>query len=197
MARDHTRNYTSLTDTTWALALEDPRFWELHDGEPVQRPASWWEDGIAKTGILGQLWPVFRDDPEHEFLGSGLLVPVAERTAIEPHFIISPRTGLDWDSPVVRDPVVVIEVPRRDARAEHWAPRLLSYVRLPSIRHVVAVHASARTTLQLRRTEAGAVEGQIRRGGIIALDPLDVVLDLDALWPRLDRRTVGSGRDPD
>ena len=175
----------------WALALPDPRFWELHDGEPTQRPASWVEDGLIKTEVLGQLHRAFEDDPAHEFFGPGLLVPVAERTATEPHFTVVPRATLDWDSPVVRDPVVVIEVPRRDARAEHWAPRLRGYAGLPSVLHVVAVHAAARAALHLRRTEAGAVSGRFLRSGIIVLEPFDAVLDVDALWSRLNRR--GSG----
>ena len=177
----------------WALALEDPRFWELHDGEPTQRPASWVQDGILKTEVLGQLHPAFAHDPAHEFFGPGLLVPVAERTATEPHFTVVPRATLDWDSPVVRDPVVVIEVPRRDARAEYWLPRLRGYAGLPSVLHVVAVHASARVALHLRRTEAGAVSGRCLRRGIITLEPLDAALDLDALWARFNRRGSGGG----
>ena len=172
----------------WALALEDPRFWELHEGEPVQRPASWVEDGLIKTEVLGQLHPAFEHDAEHEFFGPGLLVPVAERTATEPHFTVVPRVGPDWDSPVVRDPVVVIEVPRRDGRAEYWAPRLRAYAGLPSVLHVVAVHAAVRTALHLRCSEAGAITGRFLRSGTITLEPFDAVLDVDALWARLDRR---------
>lgn len=179
----------------WALSLEDPRFWELHDGRAVQRPASWWEDGLLKTGILGQLWPASERDAAHEVFGPGLLVPVGPRTASEPHFTVVPRAGIDEDSPVVRDPLVVIEAPRRDARAEHWGPRLRAYAGLPSVRHVVAVHAAARAALHLRRVEAGAeagaIAGRFLRDGVITLEPFDAALDLDALWARLDRRGGG------
>lgn len=181
----------------WALGLEDPRFWELRDGRAVQRPASWVEDGLARTEVLGQLWPSFQEDEELELFGPGLLVPTGPRTAIEPHFVVVPRAGLDGDSVVVRDPLVVVEVPRRDARAEHWLPRLRGYALLPSVRHVLAVHPRARAALHLRRegqgAGPGAVAGRVLRGGVVRLDPLAAALDLDTLWARLDKaRSRGS-----
>ena len=177
----------------WSLALKDPKRWELHEGRPVQRPGSSWEDGIAKTELLDQLADALEGDAEHEVLGFGPLVVVGERTAVEPHLVITPRAKVDWDSVFLDEPVVIVEVPRRDAHAEHWAPRLLSYARLPSVRHVVAVHPHARMALHLRRTEVGAVSGRFLSGGAVALDPWGVVIDLDALWSRLDRRRGRGG----
>ena len=177
----------------WSLALEDPRRWELHDGQPAQRPGSWFADGLAKTEVLVQLMEALEDDERREVLGFGPLVIVGKHTAVEPHFVITPRAGVDPDDVVLRDPLGIVEVIRADGRAEHWVPRLLAYIQLPSVRHVVGVHAAARMALHLRRTDPGAVTAHILRGGVIALDPPGVALDLDRVWRRLDRRGGGGG----
>ena len=176
----------------WSLTLEEPKLWELHEGRPVRRPGSWFEDGRAKTEILGQLVDALEGDAEHEVLGFGPLVVTGERTAVEPHMVILPRAVIDWDSFFLSDPVVIIEVPRADGLAEHWVPRLLSYARLPSVRHVVAVHPHVRTALHLRCMKAEVVSGRFLRGGTVDLAPPGVALDLDRAWARLERR---GGRD--
>ena len=178
----------------WSLALPDPRRWELHDGRPGRRPGSWGADGLVKTEVLVQLMGALEDDERHEILGFGPLVVVDEHTAVEPHFVITPHAGVDPDDVVLRDPLGIVEVIRADGRAEHWVPRLLAYVQLPSVRHVVGVHAAARTALHLRRTGPGAVTAHILRGGVVALDPPGVALDLDQAWARLDRRGGGGDR---
>ena len=177
----------------WSLALPDPRRWELHDGHPVQRPGSWGADGLIKTEVLAQLMGALEHGASHEVLGFGPLVIVDEHTAVEPHFVITPRAGVDPDDVVLGEPLGIVEVIRADGRAEHWGPRLLAYVQLPSVRHVVGVHAAARTALHLRRTGPGAVTAHILRGGVVALDPPGVALDLDRVWGRLDRRRGGGG----
>ena len=179
----------------WSLSLQESKLWELHEGRPVRRPGSWFEDGRAKTEILGQLVDALEGDAEHEVLGSGPLVVTGKRTAVEPHMVILPRAVIDWDSFFLSDPIVIVEVPRADGLAEHWVPRLLSYARLPSVRHAVAVHPHVRTALHLRCMRAEVVSGRFLRGGVIALDPPGVALDVDALWARLDRRRGGGGRD--
>lgn len=145
----------------WSLALPDPKRWELHDGRPTQRPASWWADGAAKGELLVQLHAALENDPTHEVLGFGLLVITGEATAVEPHLVIVPKAGVDWDDVVLCDPVAVVEVQRADGRAEYWMPRLRAYAMLPTVRHVVAVHAAARVALHLRGTAAGTITGRI------------------------------------
>ena len=175
----------------WSLTLEEPKLWELHGGRPIRRPGSWFEDGVAKTEILGQLVDALEGDAEHEVLGFGPLVVTGERTAVEPHMVILPRAVIDWDSFFLSDPVVIVEVPRADGLAEHWVPRLLSYARLPSVRHVVAVHPHVRTALHLRCMGAEVISGRFLWGGVIVFDPLSVSLDLDRVWARLNRRGGG------
>lgn len=132
-------------------------------------------------------------DAVYEVLGFGPLVVVDEFTAVEPHLVIVPRAAVDWDSVVLPDPVAIVEVPRADGRAEYWVPRLRAYAMLPTVRHVVAVHAAAQVALHLRRTAAGTISGRALRGGMIVLDPLSLSLDLDQAWSRLDRRRDGGG----
>ena len=172
----------------WSSALDDPKRWELHSGVPAQRPASWWLDGVLKSEVLSQLHGALEGDPDHELLGFGPLLVVGPATAVEPHLAIVPRNAVDWDSFVLPDPVAVVEMPRADGRAEYWGPRLRAYLALPTVRHVVAVHAAARTALHLRHAADGTIAGRVLRGGTVELDPLSVSLDLDRVWARLDRR---------
>ena len=169
----------------------DPKRWELHDGRPTQRPASWWHDGVVKSALLVQLHAALENDPTHEVLGFGPLVITGPNTAVEPRLVIVPRAKVDWDDVVLRDPVAVVEVQRADGRAEYWAPRLRAYAALPTVQHVVAVHAIARTALHLRRAADGAIAGRLLRGGAVEFDPLSVSLDLDRAWARLERRGGG------
>ena len=178
----------------WSLALPDPKRWELHDGQPTQRPASWWHDGVAKGELLVQLHAALEADPTYELLGFGPLLVTGPATAVEPHLLIVPRAGVDWDDVILRDPVTVVEVVRADGGAGYWLPRLRDYLGLPSVRHVVAVHAAARTALHLRRAADGAIMGRVLRGGTVELAPPGVALDLDHVWARLDRRSGGGDR---
>ena len=172
----------------WSLALPDPKRWELHDGRPTQRPASWWADGVAKGELLVQLHTALEADQAYEVLGFGPLLVTGPATAVEPHLLIVPRAGVDWDDVILRDPVTVVEVVRADGGAGYWLPRLQAYLALSTVQHVVAVHATARTALHLRRGADGAIAGRLLRGGVVALDPPGVALDLDQAWARLDRR---------
>ena len=172
----------------WSLALPDPKRWELHDGRPTQRPASWWADGVAKTELLVQLDAALEADPTYELLGFGPLVVTGPATAVEPHLLVVPRAEVDWDDVILRDSVTVVEVVRADGSAGYWLPRLRAYLALPTVRHVVAVHAAARTALHLRRAADDAIMGRVLRGGVMELDPPGVALDLDRAWARLDRR---------
>ena len=172
----------------WALALPDPRFWELHEGEPVQRPASWWLDGRLKSEVLSQLHGALEGDPGYELLGFGPLLVVGPTTAVEPHLAIVPKDAVDWDSFVLPDPLVVVEMPRADGSVQYWLPRLRAYATLPNVQHILAVHAAARTALHLRRAANGTMTGRVLRGGTVELAPPGVALDLDRVWARLDRR---------
>lgn len=175
----------------WALALPDPRRWELHDGRPARRPGSWMADGLAKTEALVQLMDALEDDPKHEVVGFGPLLVTGERTAVEPHLVVVPRNRQHPEDVVLHEPFAVVELPQADGTARHWLPRLRAYAMLPTVRHVVAVHAAARTAVHLRREADGTITGRVLRGGSIALDPLPVALDLDGIWARPDRRAGG------
>ena len=144
---------------------------------------------MAKTELLVQLHAALENDPTYEVLGFGPLVITGKATAVEPHLVIVPKAGVDWDDVVLRDPVAVVEVQRADGRAEYWTPRLRAYAMLPTVQHVVAVHAAARVAIHLRRTATSTISGRALRGSVVALDPLPVSLDLDRVWMRLDRRS--------
>ena len=189
-----TRRMTIKEFVKWSLALPDPKRWELHDGRPTQRPASWWADGLAKGEFLVQLHAALETDPTYELLGFGPLLVTGPATAVEPHLLIVPRAGVNWDDVILRDPVTVVEVVRADGGAGYWLPRLRDYLALPAVQHVVAVHAAARTALHLRRAADGAITGRVLRGGTVDLDSLSVSLDFDQAWARLERRGGGGDR---
>ena len=178
----------------WSSVLDDPKRWELHSGVPVQRPASWWLDGRLKSEVLSQLHGALEGDPGYELLGFGPLVVVGPTTAVEPHLAVVPRNAVDWDSFVLPDPLVVVEMPRADGSVQYWAPRLRAYATLPTVQHILAVHAAARTALHLRRAANGTMTGRVLRGGTVELAPPGVSLDLDRVWARLDRRSGSNDR---
>ena len=143
---------------------------------------------MAKGELLVQLHAALEADPTYEVLGFGPLLVTGPATAVEPHLLIVPRSGVDWDDVILRDPVTVVEVVRADGGAGYWLPRLQAYLALPTVRHVVAVHAAARTAPHLRRAAEGAIAGRLLRGNVVELAPPGVALDLDRVWARLDRR---------
>ena len=174
----------------WALALPDPKRWELTCGRPARRPRATVIEVLARGALLHQLGEGRRDDAVLAF-GSGTLVVPGPDTALDPPVVLAPRAGVDPDSPILDAPLVIGEVLPRPAPAAEWVGRLRAYTGVASVRHVVAVEPRLRLALHLRRADAGpasgTMTGRVLRGGRVDLAPTGVALNLDQLWARLDQ----------
>ena len=179
----------------WSTAQPDRRRWELHDGRRMRRSGSWLPDRIAKMEMMVQLHVGLMHDARHQVSGMGPLVVAGPRTALEQHLVVFPRPGTDPDDDVVREPIAVLETIRADGQAGYWPPRLAAYARLPTVRHVLAVHPTARPAIHLRREAAdGSVAARLVRGGAVPLAPAAAVIDLHQIRAELDPPAGGAAR---
>lgn len=76
----------------------------------------------------------------------------------------------------ISDPVVVVEVLSRSTRGRDTGAKLADYFRLPSVRHYLIVRAEERVIIHHARGEDGVILTRILPDGLIALDPLGMVL---------------------
>lgn len=101
----------------------------------------------------------------------GMAVRTDERTVYEPDALVRCGARMADDDVVVTDPVIVVEVVSPSSCNIDTGVKLVSYFRLPNLRHCLVVDIAGRAVTHHRRDEAGGIATRILRDGMLALDP--------------------------
>ena len=86
------------------------------------------------------------------------------------------------DAVEVADPLILVEVISPGTRKVDTTQKLGDYFRLPSVRHYLIVNTSRRSVVHHERVEDGGVRTRIAAGGLLALEPPGIVIDVAAFF---------------
>jgi Uma2 family endonuclease len=159
-----------------------PERWEFIDGQPrMMAPASM-RHSIIKRNVFRALDRAF-EGSACEALVDGPQILTDEISAI-PDVVVS-CTALDLSTPVIAEPVIIVEVMSPSSEVDDSGRRWLAYRNIPSLKHylvlsqgkrLVHVHSRAGDIWRERFLSAGALE----------LDDPPLRLELAALYAATD-----------
>lgn len=166
----------------WVQQQPSGRY-ELHGGEVVAQASERVRHVVAKLAAVNALAAAIRAAGLRcTALADGAAVRISHDTAYEPDALVT-CAALDYDSPEVPEPVIVVEVISPGSRSGDLTRKLGGYFSLPSVRHYLIVDAEDRVVIHHARRSAERIDTAILREGAAVLDPPGLTLPLAALWP--------------
>ena len=165
-----------------AWHARQPERWEYVGGVPrLMAPASM-NHGLIKKNITTAFDVALGDGP-CVALPDGVQVE-AEDLVAQPDAVIT-CAPVDHATPVVREPIVIVEVLSPSSQADDTIHKLAAYTQLPSLRHYLVVWQDRRRVLHMRRTaESEPWQTTIIGDGAIRLDPPGLELAVARIYRR-------------
>jgi Uma2 family endonuclease len=165
-----------------AWHARQPERWEFIDGWPrMMAPASM-THSIIKRNVFRALDRALVDGP-CEALVDGPQILTDEVSAIPDVVVICAR--IDLTTPVVAEPVIIVEVMSPASEADDTGRKWLSYQKIPSLRHYLVL-AQDRCLVQIHSRAGDLWRERFVSAGTIELDDPDLRLDVAALYAQTE-----------
>jgi Uma2 family endonuclease len=170
----------------WGEQQASGRF-ERVNGHVVEKPRRTAGHGRAKVAV----WRVLKDaleaaGMECQAYPSGVTVEIGEDTDYEPDALVNvgpPPAPDDFAAP---NPVVIVEVLANDSRTAWASRRIPAYFSVPSVQHLVWVHAQRPEVVHYWRGEPfgfpNSLLSRMVTGGTITLEPPRIVIAVDEIY---------------
>lgn len=121
-----------------------------------------------------------------EAFADGITVLTNAMTAFQPYAVVRCGAPLPWDTTLVSDPVVIMEVVHSHfARGYDTMGKMAGYFDLPSVQHYLIVDGSRRSVTHFRR-RIDDFEGRFHSTGPLRLDPPGLDLAVENLLGPLE-----------
>jgi Uma2 family endonuclease len=173
----------------WPKTLEEFRVW--HERQPDV-----WEfiDGVPKLMAPGSMAHTLIKSNTHAALAQavqgtgcralvdGAIVEVGGSSLIPD--VVGTRSPLDFGTPRVSDPIIVVEVLSPSNEKDDVGRKLALYLRIPSLRHYLVIHQDRRLVVHHQRRDdlADAFLTTIAPPDPLRLDPPGIEIALAALY---------------
>ncbi len=162
----------------WAMEQPEGCHYELAGGEVVTMAPERLGHAIIK-GIFFR-----RMAEEVERLGlnclalpDGVAVQINEQTVYEPDAMLRCGPRLSFNTLIIDDPIVVVEVRSRSSGYRDSGIKLLDYFQLSSVRHYLIVRIEEKAVIHHRReSQGGTITTSIVHDGPVVLDPPGIAL---------------------
>jgi Uma2 family endonuclease len=159
-----------------------PERWEFVDGWPrLMAPASM-THSIIKRNVFRALDGALADGP-CEVLVDGPQILTDEISAI-PDVVVT-CAPLDLTTPVVAEPVIIVEVMSPASEADDTGRKWLSYQKIPSLKHYLVL-AQDRRLVQIHSRAGDLWRERFISVGTIELDDPKLRVDLAALYAQTE-----------
>ena len=159
-----------------------PERWEFIDGQPrLMAPASM-KHAIIKNNVGFALRQAMAD------LGCTALVDgpqiLTDEISAIPDVVVT-CSALDLSTPVIAEPVIIVEVMSPSSEADDAGRKWFSYRKIPSLRHYLVVSQDERV-VQLHSRAGDLWRERFVSAGAIELDDPPVRLEIDAIYAATD-----------
>ncbi len=111
----------------------------------------------------------------------GMTVQISEHTARGPDAIVQCDEAVDLDSPIVRNPLIVVEVVSPKSERRDTDAKLVEYFSVSSIMHYLIVFPHKHVVVHHQRGAQDRIETTLVRSGQIDLRPPGMVVLIDAV----------------
>lgn len=157
-------------------ALEDGGRHELHCGELIAMAPGRNVHNLTK----GEVFVAFREavkkaSLEFTVFNDGVTVKTADDTSYEPDVTVQCGGDVDLQKMTADEPMIVVEVLSPSSIGVDTGAKLIGYMSVPSIHHVLIVDPNRRMVTHHRRVDDG-FSTAIRGDGDVALDPPGLIV---------------------
>jgi Uma2 family endonuclease len=136
------------------------------------------EDAVKAAGVDCQAYP------------SGVIVEIGEHTDYEPDALINagpPPAPHDFAAP---NPIVIVEVLANDSRTAWASRRIQAYFSVPSVQHLLWVHAQRPEVVLYWRGEpfgfANSLLSRMITAGTITLEPPGIAISIVEIYRNME-----------
>lgn len=167
----------------WAMARSEGRY-ELVGGEVVAMAP----ERVAHARLKAEIWRALQDAIAAkklacEALIDGAGVRIDDTTLYIPDALVYCGERLPGDQLLVAAPVIVVEILSPSTNDVDTGGKLEGYFRVASVRHYLIMKSDRRAIIHHRRGIDDTVTTRIITEGAIELDPPELGLKLDRLYP--------------
>jgi len=165
-----------------AWHARQPERWEFIDAHPrLMAPASM-KHAIIKSNTFAALHAALAGTPCTSLV-DGPQILTDEISAI-PDVVVT-CAPIDLSTPVIAEPVIIIEVMSPSSEADDAGRKWFSYRKIPSLRHYLVLSQDERA-VQVHSRSGDLWRERFVSSGRVALDDPPVDLDVDALYAATD-----------
>ncbi len=163
-------------------AVQQPRRYELVDGEPIAMSP----ERYAHAHVKSRVWLVLRDAIRAAgipcvALPDGMTVEIDASTDYEPDAAVHCGPAIAPDAVAIPNPVVVVEVLSPSTQSVDFGEKLADYFRVPSVQHYLVVRTRRQEIIHHRR-EGDAIATRIVSAGSLSLDPPGITIALADIY---------------
>ena len=176
----------------WPRTLEEfrawherqPEVWEFIDGWPKLRTPGSKAHTLIKTNVGSALREALRG------IGCSVLIDGAilevHGSSLIPDIVVT-CAPLDFSTPRVDEPVLIIEILSPSNEADDTGRKLALYLEIPNLRHYLVIHQDRRQIVYHERLgdQGGTFLTNLAPSDPLRLDPPGVALSLAALYDGL------------
>jgi Uma2 family endonuclease len=159
-----------------------PERWEFIDGQPrLMAPASM-KHSIIKSNIFAALHRALAGSP-CTALVDGPQILTDEISAI-PDIVVT-CSAIDLSTPVIAEPVIIVEVMSPSSEADDAGRKWFSYRKIPSLRHYLVL-SQDEPVAQVHSRTGDLWRERFISAGVIELDDPPVRLEVEAIYAGTD-----------
>jgi Uma2 family endonuclease len=163
----------------WAEAQPEGDF-ELVDGQIVAMVQERALHNLAKMAVARALQDaVAAAGLDCTVYTDGMTVEIDTHTARGPDALVQCGTPVDFDSMIVQDPLIAVEVVSPSSERRDTDAKLVDYFSLPSIRHYLIFFPQKGAVVHHAKDDRGGIATNILHSGTIRLDPPGMDLPLE------------------
>jgi Uma2 family endonuclease len=115
-------------------------------------------------------------------LSDGATVRIDAHTAFEPDALVYCGDLLPYETIIVPEPVIVVEVLSPSTASIDAGAKFAGYFKVPSIRHYLLVDGPGKELTHHRRADDGTIRSQSLASGAVCLDPPGFELGVAAIF---------------
>lgn len=170
---------------SWADEWPEGQRYELVSGEPVAMSPERAQHSLVKLDCAFALRQAIREASAGcTVFGDGMSVVVSDDTVYEPDVTVQCDGPIDYQSPIVAKPSIVVEVLSPSTKSIDTGRKLIGYFQLVSVAHYLVVDADLRVVTHHNRL-GEQIGTTILRDGTLRLDPPGIEFEITSLFTSL------------
>lgn len=158
---------------------QQPERWELINGWPVMMAPGSLSHTTIKGNIFAALRERLRGTPCRVFV-DGVEVKSRNLSAI-PDVVVA-CSGIDPRSPVIREPVLIVEVNSPSTERDDTQRKFQGYCLIPSLKHYLVVAQAIPFVVLHTRTGPASFAETVHEAGEVTLEAIGVTLSLEEIY---------------